>query len=117
MHWMPVNYQTVLEAVPFVRYFLNSVIVSVGSTILVVATSLIFILPGFEFRITDALITNFHMPRSTLLLLVSAFAGYDPLMKMYTEALDRGYRFLSYGDATLLLNRETCPEKKHSRNI
>ncbi len=62
----------------------------------------LFIYPGFKFNVIDALITNFHMPRSTLLLLVSAFAGYDVIMGMYKEAMDKGYRFLSYGDSTLL---------------
>lgn len=63
----------------------------------------LFIHPGFEFKVVDALITNFHMPKSTLLLLVSAFAGYHNLMNMYREAVKEQYRFLSYGDATLLI--------------
>jgi S-adenosylmethionine:tRNA ribosyltransferase-isomerase len=63
----------------------------------------LFIYPGFEFKIIDALITNFHMPRSTLMLLVSAFAGREIIRNMYEEALKREYRFLSYGDATLLI--------------
>jgi S-adenosylmethionine:tRNA ribosyltransferase-isomerase len=67
------------------------------------AQSDLFIHPPFEFKVVDALITNFHMPRSTLLLLVCAFAGYESITNMYGEALKKGYRFLSYGDATLLL--------------
>lgn len=63
----------------------------------------LFIRPPFEFKVVDALITNFHVPRSTLLLLVSAFAGHGPVMALYREALREGYRFLSYGDATLFL--------------
>jgi len=60
------------------------------------------IVPGFEFRATDALITNFHLPRSSLLLLVSAFAGRERVLAAYAEALRAGYRFYSYGDAMLL---------------
>jgi S-adenosylmethionine:tRNA ribosyltransferase-isomerase len=63
----------------------------------------LFIYPPFVFKTVDGMVTNFHMPRSTLLLLVSAFAGHENIMRMYKEALKNGYRFLSYGDATLLL--------------
>jgi S-adenosylmethionine:tRNA ribosyltransferase-isomerase len=63
----------------------------------------LFIIPGFQFRVVDALITNFHLPRTTLLLLVSAFAGKPFLMSSYCEAIERGYRFYSYGDAMLVL--------------
>jgi len=63
----------------------------------------LFIYPGYEFKIVDALITNFHMPRSSLLLLVSAFVGKEKLMQAYKEALAKGYRFLSYGDAMLII--------------
>ena len=63
----------------------------------------LFIRPGFTFRVVNALVTNFHMPRSTLLLLVAAFAGKENLFSLYTEALKRQYRFLSYGDATLFI--------------
>ena len=59
----------------------------------------LFITPGFRFRAVDALITNFHLPESTLLMLVCAFAGFDPVMSAYREAVDHGYRFFSYGDA------------------
>jgi S-adenosylmethionine:tRNA ribosyltransferase-isomerase len=62
----------------------------------------IFITPGFQFRVVDLLVTNFHLPRSTLLMLVSAFAGYDRIMALYRHAIDRRYRFFSYGDAMLL---------------
>jgi len=61
-----------------------------------------FIVPGYRFRVVDALFTNFHLPGSTLLLLVSAFAGRDPLLRAYAEAIDRRYRFYSYGDAMLI---------------
>ena len=62
----------------------------------------LFIKPGFKFRIVDALITNFHLPKSTLLVLVSAFAGRDFILKAYAEAVDHGYRFFSYGDCMLI---------------
>ena len=63
----------------------------------------IYIYPPFNFKIVDALITNFHLPKSTLLLLVSAFAGRDFIMEAYKEAIKRRYRFFSYGDAMLIL--------------
>ena len=59
----------------------------------------LFIYPGFRFRAVDALVTNFHLPRSTLLMLVCAFAGREPVLAAYAEALREGYRFASYGDA------------------
>ncbi|MCP3977940.1 MAG: tRNA preQ1(34) S-adenosylmethionine ribosyltransferase-isomerase QueA [bacterium] len=62
----------------------------------------LFITPGFRFRVVDALITNFHLPRSTLLMLVSAFAGREPLLAAYREAVEREYRFFSYGDAMFI---------------
>lgn len=63
----------------------------------------IFIRPPYRFRAVDRLVTNFHLPRSTLLMLVSAFGGYELVMRAYREAVERGYRFYSYGDAMLLL--------------
>ena len=62
----------------------------------------IFITPGFEFRVVDLLITNFHLPKSTLLMLVSAFAGHAQVMALYRHAIEARYRFFSYGDAMLL---------------
>lgn len=62
----------------------------------------IFITPGFEFRVVDRLITNFHLPKSTLMMLVSAFAGHARVMDMYRYAIEAHYRFFSYGDAMLL---------------
>ena len=62
----------------------------------------IFITPGFEFKVIDALITNFHLSESTLLMLVSAFAGYDNIMAAYQHAIEQKYRFFSYGDAMFL---------------
>ncbi|AKJ32113.1 tRNA preQ1(34) S-adenosylmethionine ribosyltransferase-isomerase QueA [Caldimonas brevitalea] len=62
----------------------------------------IFITPGFEFRVVDRLVTNFHLPKSTLMMLVSAFAGYAHVMALYRHAIAQRYRFFSYGDAMLL---------------
>jgi len=62
----------------------------------------LFITPGVRFRVVDALFTNFHLPRSTLLMLVSAFGGYEAVMGAYRHAVDAGYRFFSYGDAMFL---------------
>ena len=63
----------------------------------------LFIYPGYEFRVVDHLLTNFHLPRSTLLMLVSAFAGYEATMAAYRHAVAERYRFYSYGDAMLIL--------------
>jgi S-adenosylmethionine:tRNA ribosyltransferase-isomerase len=62
----------------------------------------IFITPGFDFSVVDRLITNFHLPKSTLMMLVSAFSGYDHVMALYAHAVQERYRFFSYGDAMLL---------------
>lgn len=62
----------------------------------------IFITPGFKFKVVDRLITNFHLPKSTLMMLVSAFAGVDEIRKAYAHAINKEYRFFSYGDAMLL---------------
>ncbi|MBC7794834.1 MAG: tRNA preQ1(34) S-adenosylmethionine ribosyltransferase-isomerase QueA [Clostridia bacterium] len=64
--------------------------------------SRLFIYPGFEFRVVQAMVTNFHVPRSTLLMLVSAFAGREAIMAAYGEAVAKGYRFFSYGDAMFI---------------
>lgn len=63
----------------------------------------LFIYPGYRFRIVDALITNFHLPRSTLLMLVCAFAGREKILAAYQEAIARRYRFYSFGDAMLII--------------
>lgn len=68
----------------------------------------IFITPGFEFAVVDVLLTNFHLPKSTLMMLVSAFAGYDHIMALYRHAIAERYRFFSYGDAMLL--QKSTPE-------
>ncbi|MCW8972756.1 MAG: tRNA preQ1(34) S-adenosylmethionine ribosyltransferase-isomerase QueA, partial [Gammaproteobacteria bacterium] len=67
----------------------------------------IFIYPGYQFRVIDALVTNFHLPESTLLMLVSAFAGYEQTMAAYRHAVEQRYRFFSYGDAMFLLPQKS----------
>ena len=62
----------------------------------------IFIYPGYEFKAIDALITNFHLPKSTLIMLVSALAGKDLIMKAYSEAIKHKYRFFSFGDSMFI---------------
>jgi len=62
-----------------------------------------FIFPSYDFKVADALITNFHLPESTLMMLVAAFSGYDYLMRSYKKAIKDGYRFFSYGDAMLII--------------
>ena len=62
----------------------------------------IFIYPSYKFKVVDALITNFHLPESTLIMLVSAFAGYDQTMNLYKIAVEENYRFFSFGDAMFL---------------
>ena len=62
----------------------------------------IFIYPGYKFKIVDALITNFHLPESTLLMLVSAFAGREKMLGAYNEAVSERYRFFSFGDAMII---------------
>ncbi len=63
----------------------------------------LFIYPGFRFRMLEGLLTNFHLPRSTLFMLVSAFAGRDLISRAYADAVRLGYRFFSYGDCMLIL--------------
>jgi len=69
----------------------------------------LFITPGFRFRVTDAMITNFHLPRSTLLVLVSAFAGRERILRAYREAIARDYRFFSFGDAMFITPERGSP--------
>ena len=69
----------------------------------------IFIRPGFKFKLVDSLLTNFHLPKSTLLMLVSAFAGYEFTKKIYSHAIKKQYRFFSYGDAMFI-------EQKYKKN-
>ncbi|EMQ2877514.1 tRNA preQ1(34) S-adenosylmethionine ribosyltransferase-isomerase QueA [Vibrio navarrensis] len=67
----------------------------------------IFIYPGYQYQLVDCLITNFHLPESTLIMLVSAFAGYEHTMRAYQHAVDKQYRFFSYGDA-MFIEKKTC---------
>jgi len=62
----------------------------------------IFIYPGFDFHVADALMTNFHLPKSTLMMLVAALVGHDRILGIYDHAIRENYRFFSYGDASLL---------------
>jgi len=72
--------------------------------------SQIFIYPGYEFKVVDAMVTNFHLPQSTLLMLVSAFSGHKLMMDAYRHAVEQKYRFFSYGDAMFLENTVISPE-------
>ncbi len=74
-----------------------------GTAVPISGSTGLFILPGFKFQLVDAMITNFHLPKSTLLMLVSAFAGREFILKAYDEAVRREYRFYSFGDAMLIL--------------
>jgi S-adenosylmethionine:tRNA ribosyltransferase-isomerase len=71
----------------------------------------IFITPGYKFRVADLILTNFHLPKSTLFMLVAAFAGLDKIKHAYQHAMDKNYRFYSYGDASLLELAEISPKK------
>ena len=73
-----------------------------ASTGMAEGESRLFVYPGFSFRVVDAMVTNFHLPKSTLLVLVAAFVGRERILEAYAEAVARGYRFFSYGDAMLL---------------
>ena len=63
----------------------------------------IYILPGYRYKVVDAMITNFHLPKSTLIMMVSAFAGRETILQTYQVAIQAGYRFFSFGDAMLIL--------------
>jgi S-adenosylmethionine:tRNA ribosyltransferase-isomerase len=69
----------------------------------------IFITPGYRFKVVDLLLTNFHLPRSTLFMLVAAFSGLDTMQAAYRHAIESGYRFYSYGDACLLHPARSTP--------
>ena len=71
----------------------------------------IFIYPGYQFRVVDALLTNFHLPESTLMMLVSAFAGYSNTMRAYDQAVTRAYRFFSYGDAMFISRNPSAADE------
>ncbi len=89
-----------------VRILESAAIENTDHSILITAFSdptSLFILPGYQFKIVDAMITNFHLPKSTLLMLVSAFAGREKILETYETAINEGYRFYSFGDAMLIL--------------
>ena len=67
------------------------------------ATTSLFLMPGSQFHVVDAMVTNFHVPRSTLMMLVSAFAGRERIMEAYGHAIESKYRMLSFGDAMLII--------------
>jgi S-adenosylmethionine:tRNA ribosyltransferase-isomerase len=75
----------------------------------------LFIYPGYQWQVVDGLITNFHLPKSSLLMLVSALLGRELLLDLYQEAIEQQYRFFSFGDAMLILNCTSCPSS-HSVN-
>ena len=74
----------------------------------------IFITPGFAFRVVDVLVTNFHLPKSTLMILVSAFAGFEQVRALYAHAIEQRYRFFSYGDAMLLRSAQAVALRQSS---
>jgi S-adenosylmethionine:tRNA ribosyltransferase-isomerase len=82
---------------------LESVVASDGRFAPKSGDTRIFIRPPYEFRAVQHILTNFHLPRSTLIMLVAAFAGYDLTMRAYREAIESGYRFYSYGDAMAII--------------
>jgi len=105
----PVVYKSILKAKQEARPLLAvgttscRVLEAVALSQEYVGSTNIFIYPGYQFQMVDALITNFHLPYSTLLMLVSAFGGYDLIRQAYQEAIKERYRFYSYGDAMLIL--------------
>ncbi|MBK9307566.1 MAG: tRNA preQ1(34) S-adenosylmethionine ribosyltransferase-isomerase QueA [Nitrospira sp.] len=82
---------------------LETVMKEKGAMVPMSGESRLFITPGFQFKVVDALMTNFHLPKTTLLMLVSAFAGIEPIRRAYEEAVKERYRFYSYGDAMLIV--------------
>ena len=82
---------------------LETVAKEMGEVMPMSGESRLFVTPGYQFKLVDALMTNFHLPRTTLLMLVSAFAGIEPMRRVYEEAVKERYRFYSYGDAMLIL--------------
>ncbi len=81
---------------------LESAALADGTVLPFAGDTALFILPGYRFKVVDRLVTNFHLPRSTLLMLVSAFSGRERMLAAYAHAVRAGYRFHSYGDACFL---------------
>ena len=86
-----------------------------GELVPTVGETDIFIYPGYRFQCIDALVTNFHLPESTLIMLVSAFAGYEAVMKAYREAVDERYRFFSYGDAMFVTGQRASEQAERAQ--
>jgi S-adenosylmethionine:tRNA ribosyltransferase-isomerase len=82
---------------------LEQMATSTGSFVATAGEAGLFILPGYQFKVVGGLLTNFHLPKSTLLMLVSAFAGREPILNAYQHAVKNRYRFYSYGDCMLIL--------------
>ena len=93
-------------SIPIVQFLFVFITFLVLLILFSYAFTKLFIYPGYTFKAVDRLITNFHLPQSSLLMLVSAFIGYDNMRHIYKTAVDMEYRFLSYGDAMLLEKNE-----------
>ena len=93
-------------SIPIVQFLFVFITFLVLLILFSYAFTKLFIYPGYSFKAVDRLITNFHLPQSSLLMLVSAFIGYDNMRHIYKTAVDMEYRFLSYGDAMLLEKNE-----------
>jgi S-adenosylmethionine:tRNA ribosyltransferase-isomerase len=74
-------------------------------------------MPGYRFQVVDAMLTNFHLPKSTLLMLVSAFAGRDRILAAYAEAIKERYRFYSFGDCMLIISPHPALPREQGRGI
>ena len=96
------NGRVVAVGTTVVRALESAARLSHGEVLPGAASTGIFITPGYAFQVVDVLLTNFHLPGSTLLMLVSAFAGRERVLAAYQEAIREGYRFYSYGDAMLV---------------
>ena len=96
------GHQANLELINKAKARLESAVNEKGELVAQHNTTSIFIYPGYKFKIVDAIITNFHLPKSTLIMLVSAFIGRDETIRMYEEAVKEKYHFFSFGDATFL---------------
>lgn len=99
--WTPYNFKTDITAQNALQNIVDHL--TINNMHYFVASTSLFIVPGYEFKIAGGLITNFHLPKSTLLLLVSAFVGGELWKVIYKNALDNNFRFLSYGDSSLLM--------------
>jgi S-adenosylmethionine:tRNA ribosyltransferase-isomerase len=99
------NRRVVAVGTTVVRTLESAALADAGEVRAGAGSTELFIVPGFRFQVVDALVTNFHLPRSTLLMLVAAFAGRERVLEAYRDAVAEGYSFFSYGDAMLLERR------------